>query len=205
MSEPGAAAAPNNPFCTRRVRPGALTFCFPPDQTAARLVERLRENGWWGQVVGPHGSGKSALVATLRTALQQAGRRPLLMELHDGQRGLPIDLKRACLRRDATVLIVDGYEQLGPWSRLLLKRRCRRLGIGLLATAHASVGLPELLRTTTTSELGQRIVDQLQRGYPPHVTREDVAEQFARHGGDLREMLFGLYDLYERRRRARSC
>ena len=30
---------------------------------------------------------------------------------------------------------------------------------------------------------------------------EDVAGRFSRHGGDLRELLFELYDLYEQRRR----
>ena len=55
------------------------------------------ENGWWGEILGPHGAGKSALLATLIPAVERAGRRPVLVELHDGQRRLPLDL--SCGRR----------------------------------------------------------------------------------------------------------
>ena len=43
MNEPNARAVSENPFCTRRVRPGAIPFLFPPDQTAEALIERLDE------------------------------------------------------------------------------------------------------------------------------------------------------------------
>jgi hypothetical protein len=190
---------PENPFCSRRVRPGAIPFLFAAGQSAAALIERLQRSGWWGQIVGPHGSGKSALLAALVPAIEQAGRRVVQAELHDGQRHLPAGFPPSSGLDAATVLAVDGYEQLGRGTRFWLKRFCRRGGVGLLVTAHDGVGLPELCRTAPNLSLARQVLDQLQRGYPPHVMAEDLAEPFARHGGNLREVLFDLYDLYQRR------
>src|SRR5262249_23632578 len=75
-----------NPFATRRVRPGAIPFLFPTGESVGQLLDRLRAAGWWGQVVGPHGSGKSTLVAALLPELCQAGREPLLLVHHRGER-----------------------------------------------------------------------------------------------------------------------
>ena len=202
MNERHRSASPENPFCTRRVRPGGVPYLFGPGQTVATLVQRLRHGGWWGQIVGPHGSGKSALLAALVPAVEQAGRQPRVIELHDRQRRPPWDLVRAGGPDDSVQLIVDGYEQLSRWNRFRVKRFCRRHGAGLLVTAHVPVGLPELCQTAPDLELARQIVDQLQRGYPAHVTPDDVAECFSRHGENLRETLFDLYDLYERRSRA---
>jgi hypothetical protein len=189
-----------NPFCTKRVRPGALSFIFPPDQSAEALVDRLRQANWWGEIVGPHGSGKSTLLATLVPAIEHAGHRTVLVELHDGQRWLPRGLKSDPRLHAPAVLIVDGYEQLSRWSRLLLTRLCRRRRIGLLITTHESVGLPELHRTVATPDLANQIVAELIGDREFRIPTEEVAQSLARRHGDLRETLFDLYDLYEQRR-----
>jgi hypothetical protein len=189
-----------NPFNTRHIRPGAMPFLFSPGQSPEALLERLRLNGWRGEITGDHGSGKSALLATIIPAIERAGRQPLLVELHDAQRRLPIDLKRDSRLRPNTVLVVDGYEQLSFWSRFWLKSRCRRRGWGLLVTAHASVGFPPLFQTTVTLDLAKRIIDQLTAGRMSSLSNEELADCLARHRGNLRESLFDLYDLFERRR-----
>jgi len=193
----------DNPFSTRRVRPGAVPFLFAREQSADRLIERLKENGWRGQIIGPHGTGKSALLATLVPLIKQAGRHTLMVELHDGQRRLPAELLRMDAPAEPAVLVVDGYEQLGRLSRFRLKRFCRRGGFGLLVTSHRPVGLPDLYRSTTDLERVKRLVEQLQRDYLVQVTGDEVAELFAENGGNVREVLFGLYDVYETRRRRR--
>ncbi len=196
MSGPEAS---ENPFSARHVRPGALAYRFQPGQSVSALIERLRNNGWQGQIVGPHGSGKSALVASLIPAIQRTGRQTALIELHDAQRRLPVDLDRADLA-DGTVLIVDGYEQLGLWSRRRLRRFCRKRGLGLVVTAHRSAGFPDLLRTTSSLALARQIVQQLLGRRACPITPEEVQQRFIWHEGNLREMLFELYDLYEQRR-----
>ncbi len=194
----GGSFHAENPFSTRHVRPGALPFLFPPGQDAEGLVETLRARGWQGAIVGPHGSGKSALVAALVRALEQAGRKAILIELHDGQRRLPIDLRRVDARASA-VVIVDGYEQLSHWNRWRLRRQCRRRDFGLLVTSHQPTSLPLLFRTSTNAALAQEIVRLLLGGQTDFVEADDLAERLECHGGNLRELLFELYDVYEQR------
>lgn len=190
-----------NPFSTRRVRPGAIAYCFPDGVDAVTLVDRLRENAWRGQIVGPHGSGKSALLATLIPVIERAGKRVTLVELHDGQRRLPLALKRTPGLDSSALLAIDGYEQLSRPSRFGLKRFVAARGVGLLATAHASVGLPCIFSTTTDRVLARRLVERLLAESEIRIAMEDVDALFSLHQGNLREVLFGLYDLYESRRK----
>ncbi len=199
-----------NPFSTSRVRPGAVQYVFPEGDSVQLMVDRLEAAAWRGEIVGAHGSGKSALLATLIPAIRRAGKNVLLLELHDGQRRLPIELKRLPLGGARSILIVDGYEQLGRWSRFRLRRRCRRHRLGLLITSHRPMGFPELHRPQPTAELARQIVEKLladkqfEGALLAEPDFEFVQKAFARHGGDMRETLFDLYDLYEQRRRGQS-
>lgn len=188
-----------NPFSTRHTRPGAIPFVFPKGQSAEQLVESLRFNEWRGEIVGPHGSGKSTLLCALIPALRVAGRNTLLIELHDGQRRLPVDLRRTDGLAENTVVIVDGYEQLSFFSRLQLKGFCRRRGLGLLVTSHQPAGMPLLFQTAPSVTLAEDVVRFLLRGQPGLLNSSDLAQRFDRHRGDLRELLFELYDLFEQR------
>jgi energy-coupling factor transporter ATP-binding protein EcfA2 len=202
MNEHRQMLAGSNPFSTRFIRPGAIPFWFGNGQCAADMVNKLAELGWRGQIVGPHGSGKSTLVAALVEVLEQAGRRALVIALHDGQRRLPIgSLDDAC-QKGANVFVIDGFEQLGFWARRSLTSRCRKLGWGLVVTAHRDVGFPTLAVTAPALLTAQAVVDHLQNGHATHdrrIARSLVAEAFSAARGDIREMLFALYDCYEQR------
>lgn len=187
----------DNPFATRYTRPGAVPFFFPPGADAKQLVARLRSNDWWGEIVGPHGSGKSTLLCALIPEMNHAGRRTRLIALHDGQRRLGVDLGREIARESNAVVIVDGYEQLSLASRIRLKRFCRRRRCGLVVTSHRPTGLPLLFRTTTSPKLAEEIVRYLLGGHAALLDAATLDRCFARHGGDLRETLFELYDWYE--------
>jgi hypothetical protein len=190
----------SNPFSTRAVRPGAIPFVFAAGESAGWLVDRLRTSGWWGQIVGSHGSGKSTLLASLIPALEAAGRGVHLVTLHDGQRRLPTGLDALERGNPSLQLVIDGYEQLSRWSRWKIKRFCRRQKCGLLVTSHADVGLPELFVVQPRLETARRIAEHLLPPGSQSIGPDDVARSFERHGGDLRETLFDLYDLYEARR-----
>lgn len=196
---PDEVVAPN-PFATRCVRPGAIPYLFPCGRSAGWLVERLRASGWWGQVTGAHGSGKSALVATLLPALEAAGRRPVCCLLHGGQRRLPVPWRELAGADSATLLVIDGYEQLSRWQRWRAKRFCRRRGCGLLVTAHVDVGLPPLFHTAASAETTAQIAVGLLPPSDRTIAAEDVSRLFTARRGNVRETLFDLYDLYEKRR-----
>jgi hypothetical protein len=189
--------AASNPFAARFLRPGVVPFLFADGQSAAVLVERLRTSDWWGQIIGPHGTGKSSLLVALIPELERAGRQPELVTLHQGEHGLPrLEISDFT---SGTQVIVDGYEQLHWWSRRRLKSLCRRAKCGLLATAHTDVGLPTILETSSNVDLARQVARRLLNGTSGKITDDDIAAAFEASGGNVREMLFALYDVYQRR------
>src|SRR5262245_39634677 len=122
----------HNPFATRFTRPGAIGYLFPPGESAESLVERLRQNGWQGEIIGPHGSGKSTLLADLMPQLTEAGRVVVQHVLRQGEHSLPISRQDAAGWTAATQVIVDGYEQLTWWGKRKLLSRVRARQAGLL-------------------------------------------------------------------------
>ncbi|HVX63903.1 MAG TPA: hypothetical protein VHC19_24990 [Pirellulales bacterium] len=189
-----------NPFATRYVRPGAIAFRFAEGESARRLVARLQANGWRGQIVGAHGTGKSTLLASLRPALEAAGRSVVSFSLHDGQRRLPANPRLLRSLREQDMLVIDGYEQLGAMARFSLRLICRKSRCGLLVTAHADVGLPALYATQVDLSTAQSIAADLLSGAESTISQADVEQALTQHSGNLREALFYLYDLYELRR-----
>lgn len=188
-----------NPFSTRRTRPGAIAFRFHGNESAEAIIERLRERQWWGQIVGPHGSGKSTLLATLLPTLEAAGREVRIVTLHQGDRRVPFS--KADWRRlsSSAQVVVDGYEQLSWFARLSLARRCRRYGCGLLVTAHRDLGVPTIFATRPELQLAKQVVLEL-AGATDAVADRDVESAWQTRDGNLREVLFDLYDLFEERR-----
>jgi len=196
-----------NPFATRYTRPAVSEYLFPDDAGVEMLIARLREFRWWGQITGPHGSGKSTLVEMLLRRLEAAGR---IVDFY-AFRAAPPPFTRAgasfgarsasvsCWNQ-ATQIVVDGYEQLGWLQRTWWKWQCRRRGAGLLVTGHDDLGLPPLWQTKTSEELMQRVVARLLgQADPVWPSAEQLDRLFASHEGNVREVLFALYDLYEQR------
>lgn len=190
------AAGASNPFATRFTRPGAIEFLFPPGESPDSLVERLRANAWQGEIVGPHGVGKSSLLAALAEPLAAAGRVVVQAALHQGETTLPAPLDDWKAWDATTQVVVDGYEQLTWWSRSKLAWRVRERKAGLLVTSHAATGLPLLISVAPKLEVALQVVRQL---VPDDqlITDDEVEHTFLACRGNIREMLFQLYDLYQ--------
>lgn len=191
-----------NPFATCWTRPGAIPFRFENGVNAELLTAQLAAQNWRGAIIGPHGSGKSTLLETLKPALTAAGRNFHFIALRDHQRHLPREAF-AALERVATnrLLIVDGYEQLARLERVRLAWHCHRRECGLLVTAHASVSLPTLITLTPSPALVEQLVGNLCAEVSTPVTTNQVTASHARHGSNVREIFFDLYDHYEQVRR----
>jgi hypothetical protein len=191
--------AGNNPFASGHVRPGALAFLFPTGTSLGDLLDRLRRQGWWGQIVGAHGSGKSTLLAALIKALPTCGLRPLVLERHADETRLSGEFQDQLMVADRkTIAVIDGFEQLGFWTRRLVRSSCRRLGIGLVVTAHRSLGLPDLYRTYVTPEIASCVVRALLANTSwAQPSESDLSTWIRTRRGSLRDVLFDLYDRFE--------
>jgi hypothetical protein len=186
-----------NPFATCWTRPGAIAFQFPAGERAEQLVARLATANWRGEIIGPHGSGKSTLVETLKPLLAAAGCSVAVISLRDGQRRLPANFVRKSLASARPLIVIDGYEQFSWPSRQLLRWCCHRASAGLLVTSHTSTGLPLLYRTQPSLPLVEQLVSTLTVRTASPLTAADVAASHACHGSNLRELLFALYDRHE--------
>jgi len=189
-----------NPFSTRWTSPGAIPYQFGESDGLDRLIKRFAQAGCYGQIIGPHGTGKSTLLATLVANLEGAGREVVRIQLHRGDRRLPISRRESTNWNDRTIVVIDGFEQLGLISRLWIVRACRRRSCGLLVTAHTGAGLPLVWETRVSTERAWSIVASLLGDEASSLWQEDTQRLLAEHGGNLRDTLFALYDLYESRR-----
>jgi hypothetical protein len=196
---PQCTSMHSNPFATRFTRPGALAFLFPAGQSVESLVLSLRQADWWGQIIGPHGSGKSTLLAALIPELARQGRQVVHLVFRSDGTASDYWPPPPGSWTNETQIVADGYEQLSWWNRRKLKSACRCSGAGLLLTAHQSCGLATLYQTEPTPQLAARIVRQLLPADDQTIAEEDVYQLCRQHPTNLREVLFGLYDLYQTR------
>lgn len=190
----------SNPFATRFVRPGAIEFLLPEGQTLDSLVDTLDRHRWRGQILGPHGTGKSTLLHSLQPVLVERLRLLAWFTQNQGERSLNITEADAAQWSSQTLVIVDGYEQLGWLAKRWLTATCDRTGAGLLVTTHTDMGLTTIFATQPSETLLQEVVAELTALANGIISADDVSHCYQQHAGNLREALFALYDLYELRR-----
>jgi len=212
----GCAPA-NNPFRVRRIQPGALAYQFVDgvgdsdnEQKLQRLVDQIAGSDATCQlIVGPHGTGKSTLLQTLRPRLIRRFDR--LAELHlssdQDQHGILRQLSALKKASDKLpgrlsgkdgILILDGLEQLGICLRFLLRSWSRMQGWTVLATAHQTIfGWDTIHQTKACSKIIRRLAEQLIEDQPPPLSawlRSTLDNQDLGQVQDVREFWFAMYD-----------
>ncbi len=189
----------DNPFSSRFIRPGAIPYRFRnSDSSLPALYARWKECGSVAQIQGDHGSGKSTLLASLAPHFE-ADRFQLRTHV---MAEVPRDVRTLLADHGwtpQTVVIVDGYERLSWWSRWQLWFKRLRTGARLLITTHMDLGFPNVCTLRPTDDDVVELVQHLQRNRQTLVADDDARKAFARHQGNVREALFELFDVYERR------
>jgi hypothetical protein len=191
-----------NPFATRFTSPGRLP---PLDSSGVaidldELLSRFRHLGDRAAIRGPHGTGKSTLLAAMAECIRRDGRLGGLVRLGLGWRrdlGAVAAGLAACGRD--SVLCIDSWERLGGVAAAITCVVARATGRGLLVTSHGEGPLPTLVSCSTTPRLLCTIVDRLPDRHGL-LSSADIEETFREAGGNLREALFLLYDRFEQAR-----
>ncbi len=214
----------DNPFATRWVTPGAIRYHFPKGDSLPELLARIAEHEGRGAIIGPHGTGKSTLIATVASDCERRGIAVSVLRTHDG--GQPSLSSILSAARDVTggLLIVDGFEALAALVRRATSWACRYQRCGLLVSSHASTFLPTVMETASSLRIATRLArrlwqhsqhraarpthdtEPLARWSPAAATDLPLTAACIRHcyqesAGNLREFFFHLYDECERLRR----
>lgn len=63
----------SNPFSSRFIRPGATEYQFPSGFDIGHLLGQFEYNRRRGQILGPHGTGKSTLLWSIKRELERNG------------------------------------------------------------------------------------------------------------------------------------
>ncbi len=160
--------------------------------TWEELLARLAALRYRAAIVGPHGRGKTTLLEDLAPRLEALGLRTRSLTIHEAHPQLDA-ADRALLRRlgPGEVLLLDGAEGLGALAWWRVRRWTRRAG-GLVITSHRPGLLPTLIECETTPALLAELVREI-LGSEAQVSAEEL---FARHGGNVRNALRELYDVY---------
>ncbi len=198
-----------NPFSTRYIQPGAISYeCFDGG-SVPRLADRIVNlPSKRGGIIGPHGSGKSTLVASLVSEIRSI--RPE-SQIHQLRFSTDQSASRSLCKSvrgwtPGSIAILDGYEQLKFWSRVLVERTARSRSICILATAHQPIrGFETIWETSVNESSSQWVVEKLlqQFGSPDAIREllqsEDWARSREKHGQNLRESLFDMYDWWHQK------
>ncbi|GIW92314.1 MAG: hypothetical protein KatS3mg110_0355 [Pirellulaceae bacterium] len=189
-----------NPFAARYVRPGTIPFVYPSGLTPRQLMERLVRCGWRGQVIGPHGSGKTSLLLDLRENWR-SHRVTYWYTIAPEERTQAIRWPHeAASWHDRAVVVVDGFDRLAALRKIWLQVTTFRRKTGFIVTTHRrQLGLPVLVRLQPTFEQFVAVVEALlaRSGKSLFWDRAVLLERWQNSGENMREALFSLYDAYE--------
>lgn len=183
----------DNPFNPRRV--DELAF-VEHDHALAEVADRLRQCRYRGAIVGPRGSGKSAMLQALGDELMAHGLTPLsLFADEQRHRALPMNWRKTVGRaRPTDALLLDGYDLLPVWARAWVLVASQRAG-AVIVTSEREVRLPTIARPNASSTLLRELIGQLD---PSADQRIDVDAIFQEARGNLRDALKLAYDLHAR-------
>lgn len=186
-----AALPRNNPFAFSRMH--GLPYRFESGDWQTHL-ERLRDMNWRGAIVGPQGTGKTTLLTELPERLPAWGIprdsiRSIFVERTRLARKRQWPAIEACLR-EGHMLLLDGQERLGWWTR---NRLLRNPSLRIVSTAHRASPLPTWIESGTSLATAT----ELARALSPatvDTSAELIRQLYAKHDGNVRHLFWELYD-----------
>ena len=167
------------------------------------MLARLQQARWRGEIVGPHGTGKSTLVWELVELLAARGCRVMLNSYSGGNQQWshpPVADLDSPTNFPPRIIVIDGFEQLPALLRWLWKWGTWLRSQGLIVTAHQAMGLPTLHATTVPPSLAIDIARHIAGSDLGGLTPGDVEAALEANDGNMRDALFALYDQVEAER-----
>lgn len=186
-----------NPFAVQRHGPGNIEYVFQSAEQRNELKQLLAKTGWRVELVGRHGVGKSTLLRTMESWATEGGRSIRRLRCTGDRPRLPLLFWRE-IPRAGGVISLDGGERCPRWQLRLLSVLTHWRRTGLVITTHQPLGFCHPVMISSSPDQLHDVVAQL-LGRPldkPMMARLD--NLLAEHGGSAREVIFQLYDEWER-------
>lgn len=175
-----------NPFATRFFTPGAIPFYFgtvsidslveqivqgdsssrTEESSQSEVVSNQNRSGHCFAIVGPHGTGKSTLLAQLEQALLeiQPTSRCGSLFLNTTTPSRERIVRSLQLLRANSICLIDGFEQIPKWGQSLCAWTAKNLRRKLIVTSHVLPnGFAALWNTRMSEEIERYVIGHLLR------------------------------------------
>ncbi len=187
----------HNPYSSHLVEPkrGGYIFADGSGRSLPDVIQELEIHDYRGELVGPHGAGKSTMLTDVCSVLQGRGYSVARWQCRDTQRLFPrgwmTDLRRK------NVIVIDGAERLAPGLLSVIRLLTFCFSRSLIITMHQPSGFGALISVQPCAmALEQKA---LHLGAPVEITAT-LGQRLADHQGNCREVLFDLYLEFENHR-----
>lgn len=185
--------AKHNPFSSKRLE----QLRYRPTQiTIDEMLTKLPRIAYRGEIVGPHGSGKTTLMLQLSRRLSANGHKIKHVFVNDTN-PLTADARKdlSASLKPSEIVLLDGADHIGILAWKTLKRHIFNANAGLIITTHKPGMLDSLVECSTTPKLLTDIANEL---VPIQTSMHDdlINSIYARHNGNIRDCLWQLYDIW---------
>ena len=187
-----------NPFAAKRLVPGTMDYVVPLESELKPFVavaaKRFLTTGV-GQIVGPHGCGKTSLARAICDELRENFQAVRFVAVRN-RRQIETVFEDIRQTGKAELLVVDGIERLSILHRRSLLSCGKASGgkrTNVLITSHRiHFGWPLIQELAPTREHFCKIAAQFGSS---GLVEADFFEAFDFAGGDYRQALMRLYDV----------
>ena len=184
----------SNPFCTHWITPSSCEFNQRFNGEIQHVMQTMLDFGCRGQIMGPHGVGKSTLMHRICKQLKMEGLNPVQMNL-DFQ--LVGNSNKKLLVKNC-IWVIDRFESLTRRQQSRVIKHTKRQRIGLLVTAHRQLSLPVVARLSPNLDHAIAVVRNLQSRFGKvYLSDDDVRRLWPECQNDLRELLMACYDKWQ--------
>jgi energy-coupling factor transporter ATP-binding protein EcfA2 len=192
----------SNPFSTKYFQPGAIEYEFFGKEYWDSFTRSCRNSHGCSLIVGPHGTGKSTLLMTLKKRLEnaEADISVTSLFLHDNGRSAQDFVRSLPSWKRADMLLLDGFEQLSLMRRFQVVAYACCYRKPVIATSHRPFpGCKVIWRTYVDQNTEQWVIQRLlgerdSTSVESALASQEWKESRTKHKQNLRESLFDMYD-----------
>lgn len=181
--------AENNPFSVSKIH--NLPYHFSGSNLNTILRNWSSQN-YRGIIKGKHGVGKSTLLKELVSFLESRDEAINYIFLNNNLKFNVKDLLNIFKLDKKFIVVIDGWEQIGFFFKILLFLKFKRLK-GFIGTSHQNGIFPVIFDATTDFKTFSALVAKL-TGASYEKVLPDLRLLYDKHNGNIRDCLFELYD-----------